>query len=157
MLPTLSAFAGNKLARPITTVIPALDMYSNGWSSGLSLNFNLDALYKTPKKIKQVKLEKDKALAQVNETEKAIDVAINAAYIKYNESVTQNIALNTNMRLANENYRIMNSKYNNQLAILLDLIDASNAKLDAELQFANSEINIVYAYYKLLRESGSLK
>ncbi|MPS74994.1 MAG: TolC family protein [Chryseobacterium sp.] len=157
MLPTLSAFAGNKLARPITTVIPALDMYSNGWSSGLSLNFNIDALYKTPKKLKQVRLEKDKALAQVNETEKAIDVAINAAYIKYNESVTQNTALETNMRLANENYRIMNSKYNNQLAILLDLIDASNSKLDAELQFANSEINIVYAYYKLLRESGSLK
>ena len=50
----------------------------------------------------------------------------------------------------------MESKYNNQLAILLDMIDASNAKLDAELQYTNSEINIIFAYYKLLKESGKL-
>jgi outer membrane protein TolC len=155
-LPSLSAFAGNKLARPITTSTPPLDMYTNGWSAGLSLNFNIDALYKTPKKIKQVKFEKDKAIAQANEVQQMIDVAVNAAYIKYNEAITQNNTLRTNKNLADENYRIMNSKYNNQLAILLDLIDASNQKLDAELQFANSEINIIYAYYKLLKESGKL-
>ncbi|MDO5608612.1 MAG: TolC family protein [Capnocytophaga sp.] len=155
-LPSLSAFAGSKLARPITTSTPATDMYSNGWSAGLSLNFSIDAFYKTPKKIKQVKFEKDKAIAQAAEAQQMIDVAVNAAYIKYNESVTQSNVLGTNKDLANENYRIMNSKYNNQLAILLDLIDASNQKLDAELQFANSEINIVYAYYKLLKESGKL-
>ena len=156
MMPSLSAFAGNQLARPITTSTPALDMYTNGWSAGLSLNFNIDALYKTPKKIKQVRFEKDKAIAQANEAEQMIDVAVNAAYIKYNEAVTQNNTLETNKELSDENYRIMNSKYNNQLAILLDLIDASNQKLDAELQFANSEISIVYAYYKLLKESGNL-
>lgn len=156
MVPTLSAFAGNRLARPITSALPALDMYFNSWSAGLSLNFNLDALYKTPKRIKQIQFEKNRALAQENEIKQNIDVSVNAAYIKYNEALTQNSTLKTNMELADENYRIMNSKYNNQLAILLDLIDASNAKLDAELQFANSEISIVYAYYKLLRESGNL-
>ena len=156
MMPSLSAFAGNKLARPITTSSPAIDMYTNGWSAGLSLNFNIDALYKAPKKMKQARFEKDKAVAQAIEAEQMIDVAVNAAYVKYNEALTQNNTLGTNKNLADENYRIMNSKYNNQLAILLDLIDASNQKLDAELQFANSEISIVYAYYKLLKESGNL-
>ena len=75
---------------------------------------------------------------------------------KYNEALTQNNTLKVNKDLTAENYRIMESKYNNQLAILLDLIDASNAKLDAELQFANSEINIVFAYYKLLKVAGTL-
>lgn len=154
--PSLSAFAGNKLARPILTTTPAMDRYSNGWSTGLSLNFNIDALYKAPKKIKLAQYDRDKAVAQATETEKMIDVAIHAAYIKYNESITQNNTLKTNKELAEENYRIMNSKYNNQLAILLDLIDASNQKIDSELQFANSEISIIYAYYKLQRESGNL-
>ncbi|WP_257468187.1 MULTISPECIES: TolC family protein [Empedobacter] len=156
MMPSLSAFAGNKLARPITTTSPVVDMYSNGWSAGLALNFNIDALYKSPKKVKQAQFEKDKAIAQANEARQMIDVAVNAAYIKFNESLTQNNTLKTNTELADENYRIMNSKYNNQLAILLDLLDASNAKLDAELQYSNSEINIIYAYYKLLKESGNL-
>lgn len=154
--PSLSAFAGNKLARPILTTSPAMDRYSNGWSTGLSINFNIDAIYKAPKKIKLAQYDRDKAVAQATETEKMIDVAISAAFIKYNESISQNNTLKTNRELAEENYRIMNSKYNNQLAILLDLIDASNQKIDSELQFANSEISIIYAYYKLQKESGNL-
>lgn len=83
-------------------------------------------------------------------------MAVNAAFIKYNEAITQRNTLEKNMQLAEENYRIIQSKYNNQLAIILDVIDASNAKLDAELQHANAEINVVNQYYRLLKESGTL-
>lgn len=155
-MPALSAFAGNKLARPITTSSPAIDMYSNSWSAGLSLNFNIDALYKAPRKIKLAQMQKHKAVLASQQVEQMVDVAIQAAYIKYNEALTQNNTLAKNKVLADENYRIMESKYNNQFAILLDLIDASNQKLDASLQFANSEISIIYAYYKLMKESGNL-
>lgn len=154
--PALAAFAGHSLQRPITSRAPVVDMYTYGWSAGLGLSFNIDALYKTPGKLQLNRLEKEKAAAQATEASRMIGVAVNAAYIKYNEAVTQNNTLQVNRDLAVENYRIMESKYNNQLAILLDLIDASNSRLDAELQFANSEINIIYSYYKLLRESGSL-
>lgn len=155
-MPTLAAFAGNSLQRPITTSSPVLDMYSNGWNVGLSLSYDIGSLYKTPKKIRLNKYEVERAEAQAYETEQMIGVAVNAAYIKYNESITQNKTLEKNKDLADENYRIMESKYNNQLAILLDMIDASNAKLDAELQYTNSDINIIFAYYKLLKESGKL-
>lgn len=155
-MPTLVAFAGNSLQRPITTSSPVLDMYSNGWNVGLSLSYNIGALYKTSKEIRLNKYEVERAQAQAYETEQMIGVAVNAAYIKYNETITQNKTLEKNQELADENYRIMESKYNNQLAILLDMIDASNAKLDAELQYTNSEINIIFAYYKLLKESGKL-
>ncbi len=155
-MPTLAAFAGNSLQRPITTSSPVLDMYSNGWNVGLSLSYDIGSLYKTPKKIRLNKYEVERAEAQAYETEKMIGVAVNAAYIKYNETITQNKTLEKNRELADENYRIMESKYNNQLAILLDMIDASNAKLEAELQYTNSDINIIFAYYKLLKESGKL-
>lgn len=155
-LPSISAFAGNKLARPITSSSPAADLYSNGWSAGLAINWNVDSLYKTGNKLRQNDLEKERALAQQRETETNIQTAITAAYVKYNEALSQKKALLVNKNLAYENYRIMNSKYENQLAILLDLIDASNAKLDADLQYANAEINVVYSYYRLLKESGKL-
>ena len=156
LYPTVSLFGGNTLQRPITTSLPARDMYSNSWNAGVSINYNIDNLFKTPKKLTLNKLEQEKAISQSNEAKQMISVAVNAAYIKYNEAITQNSTLRKNTELTSENYRIMESKYNNQLAILLDLIDASNAKLDAELQYANSEVNIVYAYYKLLKESGTL-
>jgi len=155
-MPALVAFAGNTLQRPITTSSPVLDMYSNGWNIGLSLSFDIGSLYKTPQKIRLNKYETERAKAQTYEAEQMIGVAINAATIKYKETITQNQTLEKNKDLADENYRIMESKYNNQLAILLDMIDASNAKLDAELNFTNSEVNIIFAYYKLLKESGKL-
>ena len=155
-MPALVAFAGNTLQRPITTTSPVLDMYSHGWNVGLSLNFNIGSLYKTSKKIQLNNYETERAKAQAYEAEQMIGVAVNAAYVKYNEAITQNKTIEKNRELADENYRIMESKYNNQLAILLDMIDASNAKLDAELQHTNSEINIVFAYYRLLKESGKL-
>ena len=155
-MPALVAFAGNSLQRPITTSSPVLDMYSNGWNVGLSLSYDIGSLYKTSKEIRLNKYEVERAEAQAYETEQMIGVAVNAAYIKYNETITQNKTLEKNRELADENYRIMESKYNNQLAILLDMIDASNAKLEAELQYTNSDINIIFAYYKLLKESGKL-
>lgn len=155
-MPTLVAFAGNNLQRPITTSSPVLDMYSNGWNVGLSLSYKIGSLYKAPQKIRLNKYEVERAKAQSYEAEQMIGVAVNAAYIKYNETITQNKTLEKNKDLADENYRIMESKYNNHLAILLDMIDASNAKLDAELQYTNSEINSIFAYYKLLKESGKL-
>ncbi|WP_430613898.1 TolC family protein [Flavobacterium sp. JP2137] len=156
VLPSLVAFAGNSLQRPITTVSPALDMYANGWTAGLALSFDLDALYKSSRKLGLHQLEREQALYEVREVEQLIDVAVNTAYIKYQEALSQHKTLELNTALTAENYRIMESKYNNQLAILLDLIDASNAKLDTELQFANSEINIIYAYYKIAKEAGRL-
>lgn len=155
-MPALVAFAGNTLQRPITTTSPVLDMYSHGWNVGLSLNFNIGSLYKTSKKIQLNNYETERAKAQAKEVEQMVGIGINTAYVKYNEAITQNKTIEKNRELADENYRIMESKYNNQLAILLDLIDASNAKLDAELQHTNSEINIVFAYYRLLKESGKL-
>ncbi|WP_231424710.1 TolC family protein [Pedobacter sp. Leaf250] len=156
MLPSLSVFAGNNLQRPITTANPIVDMYSNSWNVGLSLNFSIDALYKSPKRMQLNTLEKGRAINQANEVYQNIDISLNKAFIKYNEAITQNKTLKVNTNLTAENYRIMESKYNNQLAILLDLIDASNSKIDSELELANSEINTIFAYYKLLREAGTL-
>lgn len=156
-MPTLVAFAGSSLDRPITTTSPVLDMYSNGWSVGLALSFDIGSLYKTPKKIQSEKFKIEKAKAQADEAEQLLEVAVKAAYIDYEEAVTQHQTLEKNTDLAAENYRIMESKYNHQLAILLDMIDASNTKLDAELQLTNSETNIIFAYYNLLKSSGLLQ
>ena len=155
-LPALALFAGNSLQRPIVTSTPAMDLYRNNWNAGVVLTYNLESLFKAPKKISLGRYEIEKAKAQAEEAEQMIGVAVKAAYIKYEEAIFQNQTFQKNKALADENYRIMESRYNNQLIILLDMIDASNAKLDADLQLANSEINILFAYYKLLKESGIL-
>ena len=81
---------------------------------------------------------------------------MNAAYVKYNEAIDQQNTLEKNKQLAEENYRIIEKKYLNQMALIIDMLDATNAKLEADLQHTNAQINILYAYYSLLNLTGRL-
>lgn len=155
-LPALSAYAGNNLTRPVTSVSPAMDAYANGWQAGLTLSFNIASLYTAPKHIKQAELQVAQSRAAETERVQQAGVAVNAAFVKHNEAITQWHTLEQNKALAEENYRIIEKKYLNQLALAVDLLDATNAKLDAELQYTNAEINILYTYYQLLKTTGQL-
>jgi outer membrane protein TolC len=155
-LPTLAGFGGYNMQRPITSTNPITDMYSNSWQVGVSLSYDIESLYKTPKKVKLDQLKIDQVL-ELEEMEKQnLEVAVKAAYLKYNEAVSQRNTYLESKRLAEENYRIIEKKYLNQLALVVDMLDASNSKLDAELQYINSEINIIYTYYNLLKTTGEL-
>lgn len=51
---------------------------------------------------------------------------------------------------------MVNNRYLNQLALITDMIDATNMKLDAELGEVDARINIAYAYYKMKYIAGQL-
>jgi len=155
-MPTLSGFGGYSLQRPITTRNPVLDMYSSGWQGGISLSYNIDNLYKTKEKVKLGELQKTQANDALTLTQQNIDMNVNASYVKYQEAIQQADILNDAKRLAEENYKITEAKYLNQLAVQAEMIDAQNQKLQSELDFANAEINVLYQYYNLLKSTGTL-
>jgi outer membrane protein TolC len=155
-LPVVAGFAGYNMQRPLTNSIPIIDMYSNSWQIGVSLTYNIESLYKTSKKETLGKLKIEQVQELKTLTEQNLQIAIKAAYLKYNEAISQKVTYFESKRLANENYKIIENKYLNQLALITDMLDASNAKLEAELQYVNSEINSIYAYYNLLKTTGEL-
>jgi outer membrane protein len=155
-MPTLSGFGGYTLQRPINTRNPVLDMYSGGWQAGVSLSYNIDNLYKTKEKVKLGDLQKTQAGDAVTLVQQNVDMAVNAAYVKYQESIQQADILNDSKSLAEENYKITEAKYLNQLAVQAEMIDAQNQKLQSELDYANAEINVLYQYYNLLKAAGTL-
>ncbi|MET3538103.1 TolC family protein [Chryseobacterium limigenitum] len=155
-MPTVAGFGGYTLQRPITTRNPVLDMYSGGWQTGISLSYNIDNLYKTKERVKLGELQKNQANDAITLVQQNIDMGVNAAYVKYQESIQQADILNDAKLLAEENYKITEAKYLNQLAVQAEMIDAQNQKLQSELDFANAEINVLYQYYNLLKSTGTL-
>ncbi|WP_333597345.1 TolC family protein [Chryseobacterium flavum] len=154
--PTVAGFGGYTLQRPITTRNPVLDMYSGGWQTGISLSYNIDTLYKTKEKVKLGELQKNQANDAMILVQQNVDMGVNAAYTKYQEAIQQADILNDSKRLAEENYKITEAKYLNQLAVQAEMIDAQNQKLQSELDYANAEINVLYQYYNLLKSTGTL-
>lgn len=155
-MPTVAGFGGYTLQRPITTRNPVLDMYSGGWQTGVSLSYNIDNLYRTKEKVKVGELQKTQANDAMTLVRQNVDMGVNAAYTKYQEAIQQADILNDSKRLAEENYKITEAKYLNQLAVQAEMIDAQNQKLQSELDYANAEINVLYQYYNLLKSTGTL-
>ena len=155
-MPTIAAFGGYSMARPVTSTIPAQDFYTNTWQTGVSISYNIDNLYKTKEKEQLGKFQLNQAKDVLVLQQQNLDVQTNAAYLKWQEALQQAQLYKESEALANENYRIIEAKYLNQLALQADMTDATNAKLEAELQYANSEINVQYQYYNLIKTTGTL-
>ncbi len=137
-MPTISGYGSYNVQRPITTRTPVLDMYGNGWQGGISLSYNIDNLYKTKERVKLGELQKSQANESLTLVQQNIDMTVNAAYVKYQEAIQQAEILNDAKNLADENYKITEAKYLNQLAVQAEMLDAQNQKLQSELDFANS-------------------
>lgn len=153
-LPTLSLRAANTLSRPLSSTME--DMFNNNWNIALSLSYNLSSLYQNKHKMhetKQYVLLRKNAEDQVMQD---IRIQVKTAYIRHHEALDRVQALILSVKEAEENYRIVNNRYMNQLSILTDLLDASSVRLEAELQLTTARTKAVYTYYQLLRSCGNL-
>ena len=79
---------------------------------------------------------------------------VNAEYIRYREEREQLQTRLKNVELARQNHEVVRHRYYNELALVTDLLDADNARLQADVELANSRVSIIFSYYKLLYLAG---
>ena len=85
-----------------------------------------------------------------------IRMDVRTAFLRHQEALQRVEALQLSVRQAQENYRIMQNRYLNQLAILTDLLDANSVRLNVELQLVNARTRVIYTYYQLQKACGRL-
>jgi outer membrane protein len=154
--PKISLFAANNFQRPYTYSTPALDIYHNTWMAGVSISYNISSIYQSPRKRKAGKIQIEQSVAKETVQQQNVEVAVNADLVKYNEAKYELATYTEDLQFAEENYRIVEKKYFNQLALFADLIDATNTKIEAELKVSNAQINAVYTHYQLQKSIGLL-
>lgn len=155
-LPSLALFAGDHLDGPITIEVPPIDQNFNYWYVGIGLKFNIASVYKSRKNIRLAQLSTQRAIETEQLQQENIQTEVKATYIRFTESFTTYETQIKSLELAVQNYDIIEKRYLNDLALITDMLDASNSKLSAELQVVNARINILFNYYKLQKVTGLL-
>ena len=156
LLPKLAVVAADNLSGPFTYDIPPIDKNINFWYVGVGVKYNLSSLFKQSKKVRQAETGIRRSLQQQRVVAENLDNQVQQAWTLYQQTYADLDTQRKSVQLARQNYQVVSDRYLNQLALITDMLDASNIRLNAELQEVDARINIVYAYYKMKYISGTL-
>ena len=148
-MPHISIVAAEHLDGPITIEVPVLDNNFNYWYIGIGVKYNLSSLFKNNKKLKQARLNVRQAQELHQLAQEQVENAVQEGYVNFLTAFTDLRTQENSVKLADENYDVTENRYKNEMALLTDMLDASNMKLTADLGLVNARINILYNYYKM--------
>lgn len=148
-LPKIALVAAEHLDGPITIEVPVLDNNFNYWYIGIGIKYNFSALFKNNHKLKQAKLNVKRAQETHLLMQEQIENSVQASFVDFLTAFTDLKTQQKSVELADQNYDVTSNRYQNDLALLTDMLDASNTKLSADLSLVNARINVIYNYYKM--------
>lgn len=148
-LPTIALTGGY-----IAAEVPKILTVTNAANIGVGVQYNIDNLWKknstllkAQSKEKQIELTQELLYDQIKlEVNRDFQ---NSEFAKKRILVYEKAAAQ-----ANENYRVVNNKFNNGLATITELLDADTAQIAANVNVINAKADAVLAYRKLLQSAG---
>lgn len=156
LLPKVAIVAQNNFNGSITFELPPVNKNLNIWYVGVGISYPVSSLFKSNKKLRAARVAVREAQEQKTVAKEMVGNQMQAAWTNYQQSYVELQTQQKSVELARQNFEVVNDRYINQLALVTDMIDASNMRLDAELAEVDARINIAYAYYKMKYIAGEL-
>ena len=155
-LPKIGLQAAWTIDGPILVEVPPINRNLSYWYVGVGINYNLSSLFKNNHSLSKSRAATRHAIEQLDATRENISLGVRADYIRYLEAYEELKTQEKSVELAERNYNTTATRYSADMALITDMLDAANSKLDAEQGLVNARINIIYYYYKLLFTSGEI-
>lgn len=155
-IPKIGIVVGDSFLGPVTFEVPALNKNYNAWFVGVNLKWNISSLFTTHKSVKKHNMQIARIQSAQSAEQESLNRRIHEAYTLYRQSIERLDIERKNIQLAEENYAVVSNRFDNRLALLTDMLDASNALLEAGVRLVNAEISAQFYYYQLHFISGTL-
>lgn len=155
-LPSVAVVAENHLFGPYTQDLIPKDCNVNVWFVGIGVKFNLGSLWKNKHHIRKARTEYRQSREALALAREGVENAVQANYTNLLTSYTEVKTQQKQVELANQNYSVVQNRYQNDLALLTDMVDASNMKLSAEMALVNARISMLYNFYTLKYVTNTL-
>ncbi len=156
MLPSVALVVHDGFNGPITFEVPPIDKNLNIWYVGLGINYSFGSLYKSRSKLRQAGFAARQARQAADVAGETLRNDVRQAYTDYTQSFIELETCRKSLQLAAENYQRVHDRYMEQLALVTDMLDAFNVKLDAEIGVSDAEAEMQYRLYKLKYVTGIL-
>jgi outer membrane protein len=155
-LPTFSATGGMYYINPTGEVIPTHNNLIAPITLGVGASWDIGTLYKNKNKESEAAVQRRELNTQRDQTLDDIHEDVHKQFVAYQTSLAKLKLLQVAVEQAQENERITESKYQNNLVTTTDRIDAQSQLYQSRinLQLAQSEATI--DYYNVLRSTGKI-
>lgn len=155
-LPKIGLKAGWSTDGPILVEVPPINRNLGYWYVGVGVSYNISSLYKSNKAMSRSRLASIRAEEELEAAREDVSLAVTSDHIRYLEAYEELKSRRKSVELAETNYRTVATRYSEGMALVTDMLDAADSRLDAQQQLVNARIDIIYYYYKLLFTSGKI-
>lgn len=141
---------------PILVEVPPINRNLSYWFVGVGVSYNISSLFKTNKSLLKSRIATRRSEEELAAACENLELSVRSDYIRYLEAYEELKTHTKSVELADQNYDTTFRRYSADMALITDMLDAANAKIEAEQQLVNARIDIIYYYYKLLFTSGKI-
>jgi len=128
----------------------------NYWAAGISLNWDISSFYTIKHRIRGDKMQVDKSNIALEATKNQIENEVKTAFVKYEESKRNITTYKKDVELSLSNYKIVKSRYDNDFALISDMVDAELQLNNAKISLVNANLDLIIQYYSLQFAMGKL-
>lgn len=128
----------------------------NYWAAGLSLNWDISSFYNLKHRVNANKFEIEKSNTALENTKDQIDKEVKTVYVRFVESRENIITFKKDVELSLSNYKIVKSRYDNDFALISDMVDAELQVNGAKISLINANLDLIIQYYSLQYAMGKL-
>jgi outer membrane protein TolC len=155
-LPTLAATAGMYYINPTGKPIPTDHTVLAPITLGLGVSWNIGSLYTTRNKVAEAAAQKQEILTSKDQANDDIRKDVHKSYLGYLQALDKIRVLQVAVDQAEENDRITESKFQNNLANTTDRIDAQTQLYQSRVNLELAKSDATIAYYTMIKSTGNI-
>jgi outer membrane protein len=155
LFPTVNVGANYYYANPNPRYIPPSDVFHDTWDIGVNLSWDITALYTTRHATDEASAQLMQSKAQSDQIADGIRMEVNQDFVTYEQSLKKIDVAQRSVVQATENYRTTRSRYDSNVVLLNEVLDAEVLLLQANLNLAYARSDAEVAFNHLLKSTSS--
>lgn len=154
--PTVNGIGLYGLQNPVPGTFPPEAKFLSFLTIGVGINYSIGSIYKTKHQKSSAEFAIQRELENIKDLQTTLRDEVKTQFTQY-EVQRQSLAIYIKkIRFAEENYKIIKSRYYNDLALISDMVDAELEYNQARLDLVKGQVQTRIDYYRMLKAIGKL-